>query len=106
MSFQDVALQIEVMAWRDNALIEASDQLEKNFPALIDHLMAEVDKANITDVAFSKEDLTSSAQNVMKEWCDEQLKIASNNAETSLEETLQDLHGIMNLDRDGWDNLY
>jgi len=31
MSFQDVVLQIKVMAWRDNALIEASDQLEKTF---------------------------------------------------------------------------
>ena len=106
MSFQSDLAQIEMLAWRDNALIDASDQLEKNFPALIDRLMAEVDKANITDVAFSTEDLTSSAQDVMKEWSDEQLKIASSHAKTSLEETLQDLSGIMNLDRDGWDNLY
>ena len=105
MSFQDVALQIEVMAWRDNALTAISDQLEKNFPALVDDLTAQVDQLSISDLTSSAVSLTSTTEKMIEDWYAKQMQEACHHAKQELEKTLQNFSGELSLARNTWDQL-
>lgn len=105
MSFQDITLQIEVMAWRDNALTAISDQMEKNFPALVDDLTAQVDALSISDLVSSAISLTSTAEKMIEDWTAKQMQDACHHAEQELEKTLKNFSGEMSLVQDTWDQL-
>lgn len=103
MKFQAIAAQLEFLAWRDAQLAAISLRLEEAFPALLDDLSAQVERASIVDLMRSTLSLKSSTEAIIQRWGAEQLNAASSLAEAELEDALLQLPGGMNLDSDIWE---
>lgn len=103
MKFQEIAEQLEFLAWRDAQLSAISLQLEGAFPALLDGLSSRVEHASLVDLVHSTLTLKSSAEAIMQQWSSEQLDAASIRAEAELEDALLQLPGGLKLDSDIWE---
>lgn len=103
MKFQAIAAQLEFLAWRDAQLAAISLRLEEAFPALLDDLSAQVERASIVDLMRSTLSLKSSTEAIIQRWGTEQLNAAISLAEAELEDALLQLPGGMNLDSDIWE---
>lgn len=105
LQFQAVDTQIELLAWRDAQLTEISLQIENAFPALLDHLADQVERAGIYDLVRSTIALTSSAEATIQLWAAEQLDIALVRGEADLDQAILEFPGKVNLDGDVWDQV-
>jgi hypothetical protein len=103
LKFQAIAAQLEFLAWRDAQLAAISLRLEDAFPALLDDLSAQVERASLVDLMRSTLSLKSSTEAIIQRWGTEQLNAASSLAEAELEDALLQLPGGMNLDSDIWE---
>jgi hypothetical protein len=97
--------QLEFLAWRDDQLIEISDQLEENFPVLLMALKDVVDQSSTWELAQATFALTSNAEELITQWAAEQLSEALSRAETELEQTILQLPDRMSIDGDTWDQV-
>jgi hypothetical protein len=105
LKFPAIAAQLEFLAWRDAQLAAISLQLEEAFPALLDDLSAQVERAGIVDLVRSTLPLKSSTEAIIQQWGAKQLDAASSRAEAELEDTLLQLPGGLNLDGDIWEQV-
>ena len=105
LQFQAVDTQIELLAWRDAQLTEISLQIENAFPALLDHLTDQVERAGIYDLVRSTIALTSLAEATIQLWAAEQLDIALVRGEAELDQAILEFPGKVNLDGDVWDQV-
>lgn len=105
MSFQAIAAQLEFLAWRDAQLAAISLQLEEALSLLIDELTEQVERANIINLVRSTIALKSSAETIIQRWGADQLVKALGRAEAELDQTLLQLPGKVNLDRDVWEQV-
>ncbi|WP_411956540.1 hypothetical protein [Paracoccus homiensis] len=103
MKFPDISAQLEFLAWRDTQLAAISLQMEEAFPALLDDLSAQVQRASTVDLVRSTLALKASMAAIIRRWGAEQLDIASRRAEAELEATILQLPGGFDLDSDVWE---
>lgn len=103
LKFQAIAAQLEFLAWRDTQLAEISLQLEAAFPALLDDLSVQVQRAGIADLVHSTLAMKSSTETIIQRWGVVQLNAASSRAEAELEDALLQLPGGLNLNSDLWE---
>lgn len=105
MSFTAVDVQLDFLAWRDDQLIEISDQLEENFPVLLTALKDEVEQASSWELARATLALSSKAEELIKRWAADQLVVALSRAETELEQTILQLPDRLSIDGGTWDQV-
>lgn len=105
MTLTAIDAQLEFLAWRDDQLIEISDQLEENFPVLLMALKDVVDQSSTWELAQATFALTSNAEELITQWAAEQLSEALSRAETELEQTILQLPDRMSIDGDTWDQV-
>lgn len=105
MSFEAIAAQLEFLAWRDTQLAETSLQLENAFPALLNELTEQVERASIVNLVRSTIALKSSAEAIIQHWSNDQLVEALARAEAELDQTFLQLPGKVNLDSDVWEQV-
>lgn len=105
MRFQAIAAQLEFLAWRDAQLAAISLQLEDAFPALLDELSGQVDRAGIIDLVRSTLALKSSTEAIIQHWSALQLEAALCRAEAELDQAILQLPGQVALDSDVWEQV-
>lgn len=102
MRFQAVDAQLEFLAWRDTQLADISLQLENSFPALLDDLTDQIERAGRFNLIRSTIALKSSAEATIQLWGANQLNVALSRAEAELDQVILQLPGKVNLDTDVW----
>ncbi len=87
----ELETRLELIAWRDRAMDAVTNQLESAFPALMATLPPRVEAMTKLQLARSHADPRALAQEMLRDWTEEQGRIAFDRARTELDSLIAGL---------------